>query len=144
MLLIPGQRTSSEHDVPVAQEVAQLLDGVGPAGHPEHADARPGVERRERLLPALLQRRADRGGPRVARHDRDETARGGTPDNLKLIVGIGPKLEALCHKLGFFHFDQIAAWSPAEVAWVNSRLGAFRHRIEREHWIDQARKLMEK
>ncbi|EYD77807.1 NADH-ubiquinone oxidoreductase chain E [Rubellimicrobium mesophilum DSM 19309] len=67
--------------------------------------------------------------------------RDGVGDNLQEIAGVGPKLEALLHDLGFWHFDQIAAWSPGEVAWVNSRLGAFRGRIEREHWIDQARKL---
>ncbi len=67
--------------------------------------------------------------------------RDGVGDNLQAITGVGPKLEALLHDMGFWHYDQIAAWSPAEVAWVNSRLGTFRGRIEREHWIDQARKL---
>ena len=69
--------------------------------------------------------------------------RDGMGDNLQAITGVGPKLEALLHDLGFWHFDQIAAWGPGEVAWVNSRLGAFRGRVEREHWIEQARKLME-
>jgi NADH-quinone oxidoreductase subunit E len=67
--------------------------------------------------------------------------REGKGDDLKLIVGVGPKLEALLHELGFWHFDQIAAWTPAQVAWVNSRLGTFRGRIERDDWIAQARKL---
>ncbi|HVG48667.1 MAG TPA: NADH-quinone oxidoreductase subunit E [Rubellimicrobium sp.] len=68
--------------------------------------------------------------------------RDGVGDNLQAITGVGPKLEALLHDMGFWHYDQIAAWSPGEIAWVNSRLGAFRGRIEREHWADQARKLM--
>jgi NADH-quinone oxidoreductase subunit E len=67
--------------------------------------------------------------------------REGKGDDLKLIVGVGPKLEALLQSLGFWHFDQIAAWTPAQVAWVNSRLGTFRGRIERDDWIAQARKL---
>lgn len=67
--------------------------------------------------------------------------RGGRADDLKLIVGVGPKLEALLHELGFWHFDQIAAWTPAEVAWVDSRLGTFRGRIGRDDWIAQARRL---
>jgi NADH-quinone oxidoreductase subunit E len=67
--------------------------------------------------------------------------RGGAGDDLKLIVGVGPKLEALMHELGFWHFDQIAAWTPAQVAWVNGRLGTFRGRIERDNWIAQARAL---
>ena len=67
--------------------------------------------------------------------------RGGQGDDLKKIVGVGPKLEALLHELGFFHFDQIAAWGPEEVAWVDSHLGTFRGRVERDDWITQARTL---
>ena len=39
--------------------------------------------------------------------------------------------------MGFYHFDQIAAWTPAEVAWVDARL-KFKGRIERDSWIAQA------
>jgi NADH-quinone oxidoreductase subunit E len=67
--------------------------------------------------------------------------RGGQGDDLKLIVGVGPKLEALLQEMGVWHFDQIAAWTPAQVVWVNSRLGTFRGRIERDDWIAQARNL---
>ncbi|WP_281953829.1 NADH-quinone oxidoreductase subunit E [Pseudophaeobacter arcticus] len=67
-------------------------------------------------------------------------ARGGLPDDLKLLKGVGPKLEQTLNDLGFFHFDQIAAWSEAEVAWVDSRL-KFKGRIERDGWIAQAAKL---
>jgi NADH-quinone oxidoreductase subunit E len=67
--------------------------------------------------------------------------RDGIGDNLRAIQGIGPKLEAVLHEMGFWHYDQIASWSPGEVAWVDSRLGTFRGRIERDNWIDQARRL---
>lgn len=67
-------------------------------------------------------------------------ARGGLPDDLKLLKGVGPKLEQTLNELGFFHFDQIAAWGDAEVAWVDSRL-KFKGRIERDGWIAQAAKL---
>ncbi|WP_298985943.1 NADH-quinone oxidoreductase subunit E [uncultured Roseibium sp.] len=65
-------------------------------------------------------------------------ARGGKPDDLKKLKGVGPKLEATLHDLGFFHFDQVANWGPAEVAWVDSRL-KFKGRIERDGWIEQAK-----
>ncbi|WJS00377.1 NADH-quinone oxidoreductase subunit E [Roseibium aggregatum] len=67
-------------------------------------------------------------------------ARGGKPDDLKKLKGVGPKLEATLNELGFFHFDQVAAWGPQEVAWVDSRL-KFKGRIERDGWIEQARVL---
>jgi NADH-quinone oxidoreductase subunit E len=65
---------------------------------------------------------------------------GGAPDDLKKISGVGPKLEAELNDMGFFHFDQIAAWTPEQVAWVDARL-SFKGRIERDDWIAQARAL---
>jgi NADH-quinone oxidoreductase subunit E len=69
-------------------------------------------------------------------------ARDSKPDNLQRIAGIGPSHERTLQNLGFFHFDQIAAWTPAEVAWVDDHL-KFDGRIEREEWITQARLLAE-
>jgi predicted flap endonuclease-1-like 5' DNA nuclease len=66
--------------------------------------------------------------------------RGGTPDDLKLIKGIGKQNEARLHGLGVWHFDQIAAWSPENVKWVGSYL-SFSGRIDREKWIAQAKDL---
>lgn len=63
----------------------------------------------------------------------------GKADDLKLIVGIGPKLEALCNRLGFFHFDQIANWTAGEVAWVDENLEGFKGRVTRDKWVVQAR-----
>ncbi len=63
--------------------------------------------------------------------------RDGGADDLKRISGVGPKLEGVLNEMGFYHFDQIAAWGPAEVAWVDARL-KFKGRIERDNWIAQA------
>ena len=68
-------------------------------------------------------------------------AREGGADDLKRIKGIGPKLEKLCNTMGFFHFDQIAAWTPDEMAWVNANLEGFKGRATRDKWIDQAKLL---
>jgi NADH-quinone oxidoreductase subunit E len=64
-------------------------------------------------------------------------ARAGGADDLKRISGVGPKLEGVLNEMGFYHFDQIAAWGPSEVAWVDARL-KFKGRIARDNWIDQA------
>ncbi|MDP1669718.1 NADH-quinone oxidoreductase subunit NuoE [Phaeovulum sp.] len=68
-------------------------------------------------------------------------ARGGTADDLKLIKGVGPKLETLLHSLGFFHYDQIAGWSAAELAWVDDNLEGFKGRASRDGWVEQAKML---
>ena len=68
-------------------------------------------------------------------------ARGGQADDLKLIKGVGPKLETLLHSLGFFHFDQIANWTAEEIAWVDENLAGFKGRVTRDDWIVQAKVL---
>lgn len=67
--------------------------------------------------------------------------RDGAPDDLKRIKGIGPKLEALCNRLGFWHYDQIAGWSDAEIAWVDANLETFKGRVTRDDWVAQAKVL---
>ena len=69
------------------------------------------------------------------------SARDGGADDLKMIKGVGPKLEIMLNELGFYHFDQIAGWSAAEVAWVNDNLAGFKGRVSRDNWVEQARKL---
>jgi NADH-quinone oxidoreductase subunit E len=65
----------------------------------------------------------------------------GVADDLKKIKGVGPKLEATLHSLGIFHFDQIAAWTENELAWVDSHLEGFNERATRDAWVEQARVL---
>ncbi len=70
-------------------------------------------------------------------------ARDGGPDDLKMIKGVGPKLEGMLHSMGFYHFDQIAAWTPQQVAWADQNLVGFKGRVSRDNWVDQARELSE-
>jgi NADH-quinone oxidoreductase subunit E len=60
-----------------------------------------------------------------------------TPDDLKLISGIGPKIEGILHSLGIFTFAQIAGWKKEERDWVDGYLN-FRGRIDRDEWVKQA------
>ncbi|MHA6298882.1 hypothetical protein [Devosia sp. CAU 1758] len=69
------------------------------------------------------------------------TPRGGKPDNLKQIKGIGAKTESALNDLGIYHLDQVAAWSPAHIDWLEGRI-AVRGRIRREQWVEQAILLM--
>jgi predicted flap endonuclease-1-like 5' DNA nuclease len=67
-------------------------------------------------------------------------ARAGRADDLKRIKGIGRQNETRLNALGIWHFEQIAAWTPENVAWVGSYL-AFPGRIDREEWVAQAKTL---
>jgi predicted flap endonuclease-1-like 5' DNA nuclease len=72
---------------------------------------------------------------------RLEAPRDGNPDDLKKIKGVGPKLEGVLHGLGYYHFDQIAAWTPSEIAWVDENIEGFSGRATRDDWVDQAKLL---
>lgn len=63
--------------------------------------------------------------------------RGGKADDLKKIKGIGAKTESSLNDLGVYHLDQVAAWLPAHIDWLEGRI-AVRGRIRREQWVEQA------
>ena len=67
----------------------------------------------------------------------------GEPDDLKLIVGVGPVLERMLHNLGVTTFRQIARWSERDVAEFDAKLPEFPGRIQRDQWVTQARALHE-
>jgi NADH-quinone oxidoreductase subunit E len=62
------------------------------------------------------------------------------PDDLKMISGVGPKIEGILHSLGIYTFDQVAKWKKAEREWIDGYL-RFKGRIEREDWVKQAKAL---
>lgn len=63
------------------------------------------------------------------------------PDDLKLIVGIGPVLERMLHNLGIGTFRQIAHWTEHDIAAFDAKLVEFPGRIVRDQWVTQARAL---
>ncbi len=62
------------------------------------------------------------------------------PDDLKLISGVGPKLEDVLNGLGIYTYKQVASWKKAERDWVDNHL-KFKGRIERDDWVKQAKAL---
>ena len=109
-------------------------------GQPANADAKPAAARAKAKAQASApaQTVAQPGSVAETKPEILSAPRGGTADDLKLLKGVGPKLEQTLHELGFYHFDQVAAWTEAEIAWVDTRL-KFKGRIQRDGWIEQAR-----
>lgn len=62
-------------------------------------------------------------------------------DDLKRIKGVGPKLVTLLGEHGITRFDQIAAWSEADIDRIDAQLGRFQGRIRRDQWVAQAKLL---
>lgn len=63
-----------------------------------------------------------------------------TSDDLTLIKGIGKVLARKLRELGVTTFHQLAELSPADAHRINEAID-FPGRVEREHWIEQARTL---
>jgi predicted flap endonuclease-1-like 5' DNA nuclease len=104
-------------------------------------------DERARLFAALADARGDNARYRQLVIDIENNAPppilsgAAGPDDLKLIVGIGPVLERMLHNLGIMTFQQIARWSERDIADFDARLPEFPGRIRRDQWVTQARSL---
>jgi len=62
------------------------------------------------------------------------------PDDLTKLKGIARVLEQRLHEFGIYTYDQIALWTEDQIKELSSRL-AFKDRIHREKWVEQAKRL---
>ncbi len=98
------------------------------------AAAKPQAEPKPKAAAAAKPKVAKPAGP-----ERLKGPRKGQADDLKEIEGIGPAMEKLVNGMGFYHFDQIASWSEADVALVDGEMQNFKGRITRDKWVAQAK-----
>lgn len=87
---------------------------------------------------AIIRAKANDGEP----PELFESPRNNAADDLKLIAGIGPRLEQKLNSIGIWHYAQIAHWTQPQIDWVNAAI-SFSGRVERERWVLQARALLE-
>ena len=62
------------------------------------------------------------------------------PDDLKVISGVGPKLESLLHEIGIRTYEQVAAFPESYIVQLDDFL-SFSGRIDRDNWVGQAAEL---
>uniref|UniRef100_UPI000B17A168 dipeptide ABC transporter ATP-binding protein n=1 Tax=Nitratireductor rhodophyticola TaxID=2854036 RepID=UPI000B17A168 len=111
------------------------LSAVPGSSSPKRVQAEAGGGRQAasaRVKPATAKAAKDAKPARIRKPKK--------PDDLKLISGVGPKLEARLNDLGVYTFAQIAAWKKAERDWADDHL-SFKGRIERDDWVKQAKAL---
>ena len=104
------------------------------------------ADERRRLFDDLATARAETARYRQLVIDLENNAAppffgAGAPDDLKLIVGIGPVLERMLQMLGVATYRQIARWSERDIDEFDSKLHEFPGRIRRDAWVTQARSL---
>lgn len=112
------------------------------AGAPDPAPAEPAKAAAPEAAPQPAPA-PEAAAPAAAAPGALQAPRGEAADDLKKIKGVGPKLEQMLHGMGIYHFDQIAAWTSAELAWVDENLTGFKGRASRDDWQAQAKLLAE-
>ena len=65
----------------------------------------------------------------------------GELDDLQLINGVGPTLERKLHRLGIYHYEQIAHFTAEDIELIDSKLKTYKGRVKRYKWPMQARRL---
>lgn len=135
------KKQAPEEVAGVSGELARTASKVAPA------KARPSKPKSAKAKPA--QARPARAKRTVAPKVEAEVgaAEGVVPaaavvlDDLKLISGIGPKVETVLNGMGVTRFSEVAAWKKADVARFEKELG-FDGRILRDDWVGQAKALV--
>lgn len=105
---------------PEPEPAAQASTDTSPEGAPEAAPA-PGPEK-----------------PSVVLYDAPPE----TVDDLQKIKGIGPKMEAVLNTNGIYRYDQLAAFTEADLGWLDAATGSFPGRAARDGWAAQAAALL--
>ena len=129
-----GQPSQAAQDTPAA-------GGAAIKGSSTPAVSKAAVKKPPTAKPVNLKPAAAKPVPADPKPELLGKPRGGKADDLSLIWGVGPKLEQMLNDMGIWHFDQIAAWTKANLAYVDDKLVGFKGRAARDEWISQARKL---
>ncbi|HKP65308.1 MAG TPA: hypothetical protein VJX31_01695 [Casimicrobiaceae bacterium] len=130
---------------PSVTDAAAAIDQPLPSA--ELAQLRAFADDRRRLLSDVADARAEIARYRQIVVDIESNAppplldAPGTPDDLKMIVGVGPVIERMLYQLGIGTYRQIARWSERDIDEFDARLREFPGRIRRDGWVTQARAL---
>ncbi len=119
---------------PVAKgNIGARAAALAGAGTVKAATKKTAVKKAPAKKAAAKVNAADKGRPVAMKKPK-------APDDLKLISGVGPKLEGVLNGLGIYKFEQVAKWKKAEREWVDGYL-KFKGRIDRDDWVKQAKAL---
>nr|WP_155723858.1 ATP-binding cassette domain-containing protein [Brucella anthropi] len=122
------------------EEIAELIEEADKPGVADPAQLVAAQLAEEAIEEEISEETGEAPSGRASLAGGLAAARGGKADNLTLIKGIGAVNEKKLHEHGIYHFDQIAAWSEADIVEAETYL-EFDGRIAREDWVGQARQL---
>ncbi len=134
-LASPARDSASQMTGKDAIAPTALMSAPSAAPAPKTAPKSPKGAPKAKAIPAAPKAKAE------SQPELMKKPRAGKSDDLKLIWGVGPKLEKMLNDMGVWHFDQIAAWGKSELNWVDDRLEGFKGRASRDEWVKQSKKL---
>ncbi|WP_417205080.1 hypothetical protein [Antarctobacter sp.] len=114
---------------PVAEAAKPVTNAAKPVSEPVKAEAVAAPVAAEAVAPAMTK-------PSMLAAPKDGA------DDLTVLNGVGPKLAEALNAEGIYKLSQIAAWSKANVAWVDENLAGVRGRASRNGWVAQAADLI--
>ena len=132
-------------DAAVVERQPETTAKAPPVAQPDQrADAglaKPKAVSRSKAAPVVAKKTEPVEKPAKAAPARKATrARTVKADDLKVISGVGPKLEQVLNGMGVTRYADIAAWSASDVARIEAELG-LDGRIARDGWVEQAKGL---
>jgi predicted flap endonuclease-1-like 5' DNA nuclease len=122
--------------VPVAAPAPEAAPA--PAAKPKAAP-KPKAEPRPKAEPAAKAEPKPKAAPKPKAEPKPAAAPAAGPDDLSRIKGLGPKLQKLLPELCITTFAQIAALTEADLAELDTKLGAFAGRPAKDSWVEQAK-----
>ncbi|MBF9061411.1 hypothetical protein HKCCSP123_19710 [Rhodobacterales bacterium HKCCSP123] len=130
----PVPAPSTEQVAPVSASIVPMTPDTSVPTAAEAVPAAVGV-----AAPALVPDPAPVAeGPNP--HLLDEP-RGGKPDDLTVLAGVGAKLAGALNEFGIYHYDQIAALDDEGIAWLDAQQKGFRMICARYDLVGQAKAL---
>ena len=145
--LARARRDLHAAESPATASSAPATASVAHRASAERAQLAAFADDRAQLFAALADARAETARWRQIVVDIERNAppplldAPGTPDDLKLIVGIGPAIERVLYRSGIATYRQIARLTEREIDAIEQTLAEFPGRIRRDGWVAQARSL---
>ncbi|QDL93002.1 NADH-quinone oxidoreductase subunit NuoE [Paroceanicella profunda] len=133
---------------PARQVEGPAHQAEGPATDPEPPVPEQGERQAAEELHATESKGRPEGTDHVAEADagvapaRLDGPRDGQADSLQAISGLGPKAEKALNAIGIYHLDQIAAWTPENLVWIDAQIGFLNGRPLRENWVAKAKEAL--
>ena len=137
----------SHHETAPLVEEKPVVEEVAPAIEEKIAEVAPAIEEKVEEKKAEVKEviSDEEKSKRVSSlMDKLGAADASNADDLKVISGVGPKMESTLNEIGIYSYEQVSKMTDNEYDLLDSITGSFPGRAKRDDWAKQAKELMNK